>query len=340
VYKTTRRTGFTLIELLIVLAIIGLLIGLLLPAIQKVRDAAARTQSMNNLKQQSLGCHAYHDTYKYFPASWGTETTAEGSVSGAWTFLILPFVEQDNVYQATYGPAISRLAYYSSTNGVPPPPPPTEQSFPYNAYQALRATGENPLFKSPRDYTLNDPSVVSGCSYLANAQVLVSYALMLQTMNMDKIYDGASNTIMLTEGVSNCTNITNYSSDPGSGVNRSTVISVRKWNYDDMLDDIQDIITTTDTPPSYIEVNTSSSTPMFIQTSYPVGTPDGGSILIPFDVMPTTNCHWDGAQAINSSGMLVAMADGSVRLISVNVSVATFSAAATPNSADLLGTDW
>jgi prepilin-type N-terminal cleavage/methylation domain-containing protein/prepilin-type processing-associated H-X9-DG protein len=103
-----RWKAFTLIELLVVIAIIAILIGLLVPAVQKVRDSAARLQCQNNLKQMGLACHNYYDTFKFFPSAGCDDghPIANGPFPNSgegtnWSIFILPFIEQNTIYSKT-----------------------------------------------------------------------------------------------------------------------------------------------------------------------------------------------------------------------------------------------
>jgi prepilin-type processing-associated H-X9-DG protein len=118
------RSGFTLFGLLAVLAVIGILMALLLPAIQKVREAANRMKDGNNLKQIGIALHMYANDYNRFPTGYGGAPEAQGNNikadTGAWCFMILPYIEQDALYRAIpQGQDAAVPTYYSPLRRAP-----------------------------------------------------------------------------------------------------------------------------------------------------------------------------------------------------------------------------
>jgi prepilin-type N-terminal cleavage/methylation domain-containing protein len=194
-----HRRGFTLIELLVVIAIIAILIALLVPAVQKVRDAAARTQCINNLKQLALAHHNYHDAYKHLPANTRGVTNSSLRLSGFT--LLLPFIEQAplfNQYNQSFNWDVAPNLVVAAAS-VPLyvcPATPSPQRLDYDQTQANWQA--NP-FAAITDYA---------ATYGIGAPLasLLNYAgdpsgILLKNTNprFADVTDGLSNTILLAE---------------------------------------------------------------------------------------------------------------------------------------------
>jgi prepilin-type N-terminal cleavage/methylation domain-containing protein len=343
-----RRTGFTLIELLVVIAIIAVLIGLLLPAVQKVREAAARTTSSNNLKQISLAVHNYAGANgDKLPAmvDVGTNAPTGGGVQSLF-FNLLPYIEQDNIYRLFV--KTRPVTYYSP-------------SFPKGASaQIIKA------LISPADSTASNgttqvatltlpltPPAPFGASYVGEFAT-TSYAgngLVFKgnTGGLPRTFvDGTSNTIMFAERFQVCAPASggpvhnlwglglydrrmptfatlapagSYSNPIGTGqVAPATAAPNGVTTYTAALN-----------TPNAVKVRIGLATAA-IQASYPY----------PFQVAPRGSVRCDPAvtQTPHVGGMLVGLADGSVRSVSPSISQWSFWAACTPAGQESLYQDW
>jgi prepilin-type N-terminal cleavage/methylation domain-containing protein len=314
---SNRRRAFTLIELLVVIAIIAILIGLLLPAVQKVREAANRMKCSNNLKQIGLACHNYNDTNNKLPPLY-----YEYGPRGPVLFMLLPYIEQDNIYNQSVNP-IYGGSYPDMIYGVPqgdgtywrPCARPIKTylcpSDPTGPDDGLWAVSSDP----------NDGGKWAFSNYGANFQVFgnpdagnVDYSNQQTGLTVATIQDGTSNTVFFAEKFRTC--YPNFGSLWGHGWWNVTYEAEFAYGSRDGL------------------------TPYTASASITgvVGPASRFQTIPPRAFSP--DCNPMMTQALHTGSILVALGDGSVRTVAAGVSGDTWWAALTPNGGETLGSDW
>ena len=309
IVRSHSRRAFTLIELLVVIAIIAILIGLLVPAVQKVREAAARTQCANNLKQLGLGMHAYHDVFKKLPPGMSPGTVNYGDrycCWGTWMVAILPYIEQGpafRIYQNyggndSTGPRYAggvnvqvtrmRFAVMTCPSDIPNAPLSSITSHNYGVNY-----GNTTLYQAPTVTMGGVTYTFRGAPFGVNK----GYTLL-------SISDGTSNTLLMTEVI--------------QGQGRD----LRGFAWWGPASGITTLAGPNTSVPDAME-------PGYCVASNPLNPPCTGNVAADGEMMFARSRHTDGLNA--------AMADGSVRFVVNSINLVTWQSLGTARGGEPLG---
>ena len=338
---STRAAGFTLIELLVVIAIIAILIALLVPAVQKVREAAARTQCSNNMKQFTLATHACNDANHRLPPQAGTFA---GAYYAPLFFHLLPYIEQKNVWQMA-----NQLDYLAPVGQTSPNPAhvvsigviwPTWDSVAGSGgnYTWLRSS-KIPIYRCPSDPSLNN--CLDWCdgdaSYAGNFQVFGGAQHSSSSSNWDgaasipkTFQDGTSNTILFAEKYARCNGTRNPG---GTWWMRGVYHGYRSFNG----------LNSPGSDDSYPGDRLSAvfgGGRGIDGTVFLTGTASMFQVQPPNFLNSPGPCDRRRASSPHTNGMNVALGDGSVRYLTSAISPTTWWDAVTPAGNEVLPSDW
>ena len=316
--RKPQRPAFTLIELLVVIAIIAILVGLLLPAVQKVREAAARTQCSNNLKQVSLAVFNYESTYHYLP----TSTRPAGITTApriSWTIGVLPFIEQQNLSNR-----------YDITSNWDAPDNLPLTSLPIKIFQCPSTPNPDRLDGDPQTNVWNIVAVTDYAASTCVSSLATNINLTGDPLNGMLPKNQAATLAMVTDGLSNTLMLIESAGRPqifqrGLTIGAVPAQKVNGGGWSRPASDLDFLPSTPDgsTYPGSCAAGCTNGYNYAVYAAPPFGTEGTGA---PY--------------SFHTGVINTAFGDGSVRTISNSVSVSTFAALVTAGGGEIPGPDY